>query len=287
MSDFYINKQGTAISSFKTIDNQKTALFSSSSLLDSLLNQNTISRNVLLAAIQIQLDVMDSAMANYDTANANNAIEAIELLFSDLEMVSYNGDSLFMDNWVLRNNSADPVIALNSAISVSDITESNEKSLNEIGLMTIAKHNSQFTSVQLSILESIANQCPVSGGQAVFRARAILALVNPNQHYDDRDICEPFGGIRIKNNSNSKLLACKVYPNPAMNSVTLEISDNNLGKVEFSLMNATGQKLLSKSLPEGQKSFIFNIASFDPGVYQYQIVLKNQSSINGKLVVIK
>ncbi len=167
------------------------------------------------------------------------------------------------------------------------VNETNEKSVNEIGLLIIAKHNSQFTPLQLSTLGSIANQCPVAGGQAVFRARALLALVNPNQHYDDREICEPFGGIRIQNNSNSSALFCKVYPNPAMNSVTLEISDNNLGKVEFSLMNATGQKLLSKSLPEGQKSFIFNIASFDPGVYQYQIVLKNQSSINGKLVVIK
>ena len=61
-----------------------------------------------------------------------------------------------------------------------------------------------------------ANQCPISGGNAVFSARAMLYLVFPNLKYNDRDICNSVG-IAYKQSNPSvikKELFVKVYPNP-------------------------------------------------------------------------
>lgn len=125
------------------------------------------------------------------------------------------------------------------------------------------------------------------GGLAVFRARALLSLINPNQHFDDRAICEPFGGIRIGNISNSILNNLKIYPNPAMNKVTVELNSEINENAQFLMFNPAGQKVLDNHLLSNQKIFTFDISDIKPGVYQYQLVTKNQSFTNGKLVIIR
>jgi len=144
--------------------------------------------------------------------------------------------------------------------------------------MLFNNHSLSLTSDRVKLL---------SGGSAVFRARALLSLTKPNQHFDDRQICEPFGGIRIGDNSNSNLNFYKIYPNPSSSEVSVEFADNILETTQFILINTTGQEVLIKSIPVGQKSFKFNISSFDPGVYHYQLSANNKYVLHGKLVIIR
>ncbi len=43
--------------------------------------------------------------------------------------------------------------------------------------------------VNYNEIETVAYQCPMAGGNAVFRARAIYSLMNENAEYDDQFIC--------------------------------------------------------------------------------------------------
>jgi len=144
--------------------------------------------------------------------------------------------------------------------------------------MLFNNHSLSLTSDRTKLL---------SGGSAVFRARALLSLTKPNQHFDDRQICEPFGDIRIGNTSNSILNNFKIYPNPAINKVTLELNSELYENAQFLMFNTAGQRVLEKHLLSNQKIFTFDISDIKPGVYQYQLITKNKNFTNGKLVIIR
>lgn len=49
--------------------------------------------------------------------------------------------------------------------------------VNEVCLSWLSTVLGALDSIQLTTLEAIAEQCPITGGNAVFRARAFLAVV--------------------------------------------------------------------------------------------------------------
>ncbi len=49
--------------------------------------------------------------------------------------------------------------------------------------------NEEFSTSELSYLNQIANLCPLEGGQAVYRARAIIRLFNDSIYYNDGLAC--------------------------------------------------------------------------------------------------
>ena len=69
------------------------------------------------------------------------------------------------------------VKAANATVGTSETIEQNEKQVNNVYLSTIAKSIDGFTADQVSALFDIANQCPMVGGNAVYRARALYALI--------------------------------------------------------------------------------------------------------------
>ena len=78
------------------------------------------------------------------------------------------------------------------------------------------RHNLAPNSIDFSMLQSIAQQCPFSGGRSIYIARAILHEYFPEMVYNDEDICAAEGLMRKKNEINqvlsNKLL---ISPNPA------------------------------------------------------------------------
>ena len=62
----------------------------------------------------------------------------------------------------------------NSAIAVAEPFEDMEQRVNDIYLQTIASNVLELTNEQQFVLEFIANECPYTGGPAVFRARNML-----------------------------------------------------------------------------------------------------------------
>jgi len=75
-------------------------------------------------------------------------------------------------------------------------------------------------SVQLKFRQFyLATQCPIAGGPAVYRSRAMYVLIDPMMSYNDENTCLQAGYLfRNSRNITSK---SKLYPNPASNEVTI------------------------------------------------------------------
>ena len=192
-----------------------------------------------------------------------------------------------------RNNTATILDIDNSNILVSAIFEENEKKVNEVYLNTIAKRNFDYSASHLSLLESVASQCPWEGGNAVFRARGMLALVqrviindesmcNAAKSYsneEDKHVIEEF----IVENEYIKL-----YPNPAQNYITIELQSKIDAKIEsVEIFNISGQGLKYYNNISTEQLFQIELESLSEGMYICRIILSDNSIQTVKFSVVK
>jgi hypothetical protein len=133
-------------------------------------------------------------------------------------------------------------------------------------------------------LEYIAAQCPLAGGNAVFKARAILSLITDEMVYDDVNICLQAGIILRQ---TPKKPAAHLYPNPANSSVTLVYELPEGSTAELLLYNSVGMLQLKKPLNTDMTSMSFSTEHLSPGVYHYRVNSNNDFQLNGKLVIIR
>ncbi|MBK6643058.1 MAG: hypothetical protein IPG39_18405 [Bacteroidetes bacterium] len=138
----------------------------------------------------------------------------------------------------------DNIRFVNESIYTSETIEVNEQVVNEINLSVIGQEQFQLGDDAINQLEGIAAQCPLAGGNAVFKARAILSLINDELVYDDINICLQ-AGILLR--QIPKKPTARLYPNPTNNSVTLVYELPKGSPAELLLFNSTGM-LQSKQL---------------------------------------
>jgi hypothetical protein len=133
----------------------------------------------------------------------------------------------------------------------------------------------------------IAEQCPTQGGPAVYRARTIVAFFNDTLNFDDA--C-----IQVSSNRNSHTASqdkvipeITIIPNPAMNKISIELSDRFSGVCRVQIINALGSDVLSEYRNCNQKSISVNTSSLLPGVYTVKVqILENLTGIS-KLIIVR
>nr|MBC8320593.1 T9SS type A sorting domain-containing protein [Bacteroidota bacterium] len=80
----------------------------------------------------------------------------------------------------------------------------------------------------------------------------------------------------------------KAYPNPATKHVTMELSLNEVSKINLGIFDLMGRKITDLSSQEklstGSHYFNWNTTGIDPGVYLYKLDLGN-NSITEKIIV--
>ncbi|MBK8416500.1 MAG: T9SS type A sorting domain-containing protein [Bacteroidetes bacterium] len=177
----------------------------------------------------------------------------------------------------------DNIRFVNESIYSSETIEVNEQVVNEIFLSVIGQEQFQLGDDAINQLEGIAAQCPLAGGNAVFKARAILSLLNDELVYDDINICLQAGIILRQ---ISKTPTASLYPNPANNSVTLVYELPEVSTAEFLLFNSVGMLQLKQQMKIDITQMSFSTEQLAPGVYHYQVNTSSDFQLNGKLVII-
>lgn len=178
------------------------------------------------------------------------------------------------------------VKAANAAIATSEVIEANEKMVNEIYLSTVAKGIDEFTTDQINDLFNMANQCPLIGGNAVYRARAIYALIDNEQDFDDPSLCLPFG-IIVRNVEQVATTGFTVMPNPAQDEVALVCAASFDGSPTVVFYDAVGHEVLRKTSSGDQQRFHLSVAALAPAVYHYKVFIPGGGIGNGKLTVLR
>lgn len=181
---------------------------------------------------------------------------------------------------------ADAMQAANAGIATSELIEANQKVGNGVYLATIGKDVDVFTVEQATALFEIANQCPMLGGNAVFKARSLYWLIDDDQVFVDSLLCEPYG-IVVKRLLEQHVNTVSVVPNPATNEAALVLTNSLDEPGVFILFDAIGAEVFRHVVPVGIPRMTFNTASLAESLYHYQV--RGPSGIIGvgKLTIVR
>jgi hypothetical protein len=175
---------------------------------------------------------------------------------------------------------------VNAGIGTIELIEQNERTVNDIYLNTIAKDESAFTATQATALYAVAIQCPMAGGQAVFRARALYGLFDDAQDYDDASTCLSLG-IVFRNLEQSDPPAVTVIPNPASDNITVYcvLEPDETGTLI--LFDALGAEAIRYPMTGRTQQQVFSVSRLSQGAYHYRVYTARGQLGEGKLTIIR
>ena len=237
-------------------------------------------------------DLMDS-MAGVD--------EAIEQqgLTETLKQQKWNLIYQLHDlNWVydsLRNIYKVQVVAnlqavynLNQAIATTQNYEINEKTVNQIRMLSIMQQSGELTEDQVSLLQAIAQQDPKQGGPAVYTALGMLqSCARPEMFYDylatpNPKELEDSQMMESRNVAGATRREIAVSPNPASTSFTVYSHYGHSGML--TMFDVSGREWLKHSF-SAQEVRVDLKPGIPSGVYLLRFDIEGGTSSFQKLVV--
>jgi len=286
LNSFNLSMQNSLIADLKNVEIGREGLFDKDTFLISSLDQNLQNYNVAFNLLESQMDLLQQAIENgWNTLSILDDISFLQNTVIDIVTIS---TGLNETHDQTRNALVVTIESGNSQLVTTYTIEDNEKAVNNIYLATIGHDNFQFTTVQLSTLRSIAIQCPLSGGSAVFRARALLFIAEGTLYYNDRDICWN-AGIELKQAAQNGTFkpVVSIHPNPANEQTTVEYTFPTGEQVKYALYSTTGSSIERYTLSETSHSFVINTLKLLPGVYHIALTGSKGTNYNGRLVIIR
>ena len=220
-------------------------------------------------------------VGGYDTALVQQRSVAMQVL----QNTETTLDTLMQPVMSQRILDAATLATQNATIATDSVYELNERIVKDIYLNTIAQGIAEFDGTQLAGLESIANQCPLTGGSAVFKARSLLAMVRDSV-YDDEMLCEQIGE-RSESQMTIEHSGFALFPNPAQNKVTVVKPPTIEEDTEIFIFNSLGKSVLRKVLPGEIPSVTLNTSGLEEGTFIVAIYSNGRKIFTDKLVIIR
>jgi hypothetical protein len=261
---------------------------------DSICMQNANALQAAIAQYIAQIRQLDSL---YSLNGNSQHLAQIDVLQDSLSSKAAQENLIWSNIQNTRDNTATLLDIDNSNIAVAAIFEDNEKKVNEVYLNSIAKGIADYTADQLAILQFVAGQCPWDGGNAVFRARGMLALVQrviisdesmceakslPEQGYDKESIEESV----TQEEEVIEMGFIKIYPNPTTNLLNIEgIDEVTISSIE--IFNLAGQKLIQLNNNKERQYTQIEVGHLEAGLYICRVITTNNEIHSFKFSVVK
>jgi hypothetical protein len=255
--------QPTINPDYATLRTQLFELWASKTLKDSMFISLTDSGNLVSPAFLV------------DYQQITRALDSLISTIDSISMLVTTEKETLLSYLTLRN----------SEIIDSEVAAANEKLLNTIYYATIGLGIFDFDSTQRETVEMLANDCPASGGDAIYKARALQAVLQGDTLYNDTLICA-LQGIAWrkpypKEVHSSSLVHPTVSPNPADRELYIHWGTGLADKSKCEVFDMTGKKMSTVEIEKGAKSIILDTRMFPSGIYYYEIAHQK-----GKFLVI-
>ncbi len=179
---------------------------------------------------------------------------------------------------------AESVSATNAMVQAGELIKANHKTVNHVYLNTVAQDIEEFTTQQAEDLFAVANQCPLTGGNAVFRARSLYTLIDDEQEYDDSALCLQEGLI-TKRLPETAPLVCSIIPNPAHDQATLVLPAPLAEPASLLFTNALGAEVMWLQVPADQVRTAFDTQGLASGIYHYTLFNSAGALGTGRLAI--
>ncbi|HNR21038.1 MAG TPA: T9SS type A sorting domain-containing protein [Bacteroidia bacterium] len=218
-------------------------------------------------------------LPNYYTLR-NNLLTAISVYESNIANLNFQWD-------VIASTKINHAEAKNNFVNATQVQQSNDKFVNMVNIEYLRNGISDIEN-NLIGLTFIAEQCPNVGGSAVFKARALLDLIVLPLYYDDENVCAQYGYRKANLSSIENTLTnqIKIYPNPAANTVSIELIGISSTLLGVEIQDSKGRMIKKENIDYKNSPVEFNISEVVSGFY----FLKLQSdkfTYNEKMLIIK
>jgi hypothetical protein len=179
---------------------------------------------------------------------------------------------------------------LNQAVSVTHDFEVNEKTVNQIHLLSLMQQGGELTESQVAALQAIAEQDPKQGGPAVHTALGLLQECAKPEIEPQYRVSQQAGSedavFAEHEKSSAKRLGFEgqisIFPNPASSAFVVINPLGNTGTL--TLTDITGKMWMQQTFSEQETTF--EIRSGTPsGVYLLKLTMDDGTSLLEKLVI--
>ena len=134
---------------------------------------------------------------------------------------------------------------------------------------------------------ALAQQCPYSGGAAVYQARNFIAYFNDSVVYNDVASCLQQGIYRKGEAAkNYEAIEFELMPNPATNSVDVIILSPVSTLKKIALRTMLGQTINQWKMDDAKRYTIY-INNYLPGIYIVEITDNVGNNEKRKLIIQK
>ena len=166
----------------------------------------------------------------------------------------------------------------NESIKSELVYENNLQQVNKVILEQLLSPEKTLSKDGIFILENVAYQCDMEGGEAVQTARAMLSWLNINKYSFGRENeCKPGGVIsKQQKNNNGEV---KIYPNPTDGNMVFDCG--NLSNTQLSIYDVNGKVVLLQNITD--KLTPINISYLSNGIY-YCRVLGEEKAIKFTII---
>lgn len=171
-----------------------------------------------------------------------------------------------------------------ASVVPTNIRDTNDVFVSRFYLNRLLDPDTPPEETDIDTLESIADQCPLDGGDAVIRARAILRTLDP-EYFNPGASCTDVVELRSKRNSQLNQIDKEifVYPNPNNGTFNIQFPKNAIKeKCSFTVSNLNGKILLSKELKDQNNIISLNLKE---GLYFIKFVSGKNQAIIKKILI--
>ncbi len=187
-------------------------------------------------------------------------------LFEEIRLFVQNGDA------IAAHDENDDIIDTNQI-------ETNSRFINQIYFNAALSDTFSLDSVQRIAVEDIAYQSPMAGGEAVYRARAMLRL----DLRDDEDTGLRLAqkGEHLARKSDNKF---RVYPVPCRDFFLIKNNDGQAKEIHYSITDASGRLIMMADRKIHEDILLSSVRLME-GIYRLEITTENVSETY-KLIII-
>ena len=273
--DFLEEYESTTVGEFSLVDTSLNAAFT-------LGEHTTAALDSVQSEMESKLDSLHWVDWQYNfgvEVDTAALLAKHQSLLDSLSSLQKEGEDQIEAIQLYRENFLDQADIGNSAISASEVFEVNEQDVNSLFLETVAIGIDTFTEAQITELWAIANQCPLAGGDAVFKARSLYSLIDPLVKYEDEERCASEPEERPAVAQQPQIAAkFQLIPNPAKDELTVKLAAPVEVRTWFIIQDIRSRTHFEKELDTGRATYNINTSQLPPGIYYCTI--KSQGSVH-------
>ncbi|MBK8966673.1 MAG: T9SS type A sorting domain-containing protein [Lewinellaceae bacterium] len=287
LEEFYSTEEASNTGVFTTIDRLKEAALTidSSSEVQLLLWESAIAGR--LDSIRVAGEAFPSEPDSSDIAEFG-ALQVVYI--AEIDSFIRLQQQLFCSLLPDKISRLDSAWVLNDGIEAITQMQLNEQIVNQLYLEKAVWGNFNWTISEKNNLDTIANQCPTLGGDAVFRARTMLDAAGYWEFYNDDSLCQisssrPVVQMASPQNQTGRI---SIFPNPATDRIVIQSTEPWAEQAIILITDMVGNQLIQRQGREVLDSSgqgIISLSGLPPGLYFVHVLVQGKNSPVSKKIV--